>query len=412
MAVRLLIILFVLSSFFLNSQNVSSVFLDYVNITVNGREFYSSSNTSLKFMVNNKDVSLTIYKDSVYKLNINFTGVSQVDYGYLTVSGAKFFCHDTLYPLFHVDASDYEDCSETSSENYSLQNWPYNANAPAAITQIKLHYRLVNLAPKDTTNYSYNYRQGLWVGKDRHGNKVAVNYNNDKKHGLATVFYNDSTSYNVNYSNNHAPDYGIGFWQRYGQKTGFKFNYSITGIVAYSCYTEEDSTYESFSLVKRNKVKVVSWHSSLSIYSFRNNVDTVKATEHINGNFLALTRDTLILSSDLDTSSNGRFIEVKVGPIAETVVKIPIKNINKLYYSRDGLQDAALKTNLLAAFTGLIVSPLISIQKNGFNKERFKTVSGISAGVLVLSITINATFGQKGFLIHSPNKKKKVWIIH
>jgi hypothetical protein len=64
-----------------------------------------------------------------------------------------------------------------------------------------------------------------------------------------------------------------------------------------------------------------------------------------------------------------------------------------------------------ALVSGLVVSPLVSIEKDGFNKQRFKTITGISLGTLPLWITIGVAFNWQKFQLKPEKHKTKLWKI-
>jgi hypothetical protein len=419
MITRILIIILLFNLERVKAQVVSTVFLDTLNITVNDKKIYTSNETNLKFIPNNNDVKLTVYNDGIYKLVVNFVSNKPNNYSALMLSDIHFFCHDTIYLLRQVQqlSAEYEACSGMLIASYLFQNLQNDKSIPSEKIQVKIHYRLFNLAPKDTANYKYNYRQGLWIGGYKDAKVVTVNYNNDKKEGLAKAVYKDSISYQVNFKNNIADNYGRGYWDVSGKKGRLKLQYTIPNIIVGSCDSIKNQRHESFYFEQGKKWKEVHRYNGLSIYSIKRGVHHDSIEYHSSGDFLAVINDTIILNSDAISEHN--FYKKNTDSThyllkefeREMPVKIPLNEISKVYYSRGMLQDVTIKTTLLSLFTGFIVSPLISIQKNGFNRDRFAAVSGTSMGVMVLSITVAAIFGQKGFLIQATKKNKKVWII-
>jgi hypothetical protein len=403
---RLLILFFLLSIGVVKAQFVSTIFLDTIDITVNNKRIFLSNETSLRFIPNNNSQKLIVYNDGTYKLVLNFTLSKSKNYSSLILSNENFYYHDTICSLSLVGiyATDYDECNDILIAGHSLQNWQYNKPIPAEKTQIKICYRLFNFAPKDTLNYNYNYRQGLWIGSHEDAKVVTVNYKNDKKDGLATALYEDSSSYNVYFKNNIANNYGRGYWDNKNKKNKFKFKYTLPNIVSLTCDSTQNQTHTSFYLKKGKKTKEIYVNSDLSIYSYHIGQRNENIKHHASGELLAIIKDTLVLNSTTMYSYNKKY--------SDSIIKISIPEINKIYNIRSKVQGVTICTTLLSVVTALIISPLISIQKNGFNKERFAIVSGTSIGIMALSITIGATFGQKVFLIQPTKKNKKVWTIN
>lgn len=378
MSIRLLIIFFILAFGQLKTQTLSTVFIDTLKIIVDGKTIYESNETTLKFIPNNKDCTLIIYNDGIYKLSKEFTHFESKQLNYLSPSSSYFYINDSAYSLSSSGffPSREETCSETTIEKTTLKNWDYNhPNAPEKF-KIKLHYRLCRFAPIDTTNYPFNYREGLWIGPDSGVEKVLVNYKNDKKNGVATAYYDDGSLFNVNFTNNIAENYGKGYWTSNKDKHKSKFKYSIPNIVTQSCDSTKAYNTESFyfSKVKMSKkdtiikTKEILKHKNLSIYSEKKGILHDSIVYNIKGEFTALINDSLIMrAEDIEVHD---FYKTKTDSlhcfykkVESGLVKVPIKDISKIYYTRDDCTTFGVRSTLLALATAFIVSPLISIQK-------------------------------------------------
>jgi hypothetical protein len=235
MSTRFLILFFLVIFWQLKSQTLSTVFIDTVKIIVDNKIIYESNTTTLKFVPNNADCNLILYKDSIYKFVIKLGHLKSKNLDYLSYAGENFYINDSICSSSGSQYSESETCSEIDIHHISLKNWSYNnPNLPEKF-KIRLCYRLCQLAPMDTSNYLYNYREDLWIGPYRKAEKVIVNYKNDKKHGLATAYYNDGVTFNVNFTNGIAETYGRESFRNYKSRNKLKSSYVLPNIIIKSC---------------------------------------------------------------------------------------------------------------------------------------------------------------------------------
>lgn len=424
MSTKFLIILFLSIFWKLTSQTVSTVFIDTIKIVVDNKVIYESNQTKLKFAANNKEFKFTAYDDGIYRLNIKLSTFKSKTDSQLSFSQSEFYINDSLCFVSSTSANNYEDCANTIAEIETLRNWDFNnPNMPEKF-KINLYYRLCKLAPLDTNNYPFNYREGMWIGPYKGVEKVTVNYKNDKKNGVATAYYNDGSLFNVNFTNNIADNYGKGYWTSNENEHKSKFTYSIPNIVTQSCNSTEAYNTESFyfSQVKISKndttikTKEVLKHKTLSVYSEKKGTQHDSIKYNIKGEFTALINDSIIMrADDIEVhdfyKKNNDSLHCFYKKAESGIVKIPIKDISKIYYSRDGWTTFGVRSTLLALASAFILSPLISIQKSGFNIERFSKVSLISIGVIPVSISLAIAFSQKKFLLKPDKKSNKIWKI-
>lgn len=412
MSNRLLIFIFLLISGQLKSQTISTIFIDTIKIVVDNKVIYESNQTKLKFVANNTDYKLTVYDNDVYRLNIKLGTFKSKTHTYLSFSQSEFYINDSLCFTHSSFANNYEDCSNTIAQIESLRNWDFNnPNLPEKF-KINLYYRLCELAPADTTNYPFNYREGLWIGPDRGVEKVTVNYKNDKKEGTAIAYYDNGTTYKVNFHNNIADNYGIGHWENYKSKMA----YPIPNVVTNSCDSIKTYSHDFFYFSKDSKMKDVGKHKDLSIYYEKKGLLNDSIQYRTRGEFMHLNNDTITIKTpDIEVHDFYRKNTDTLHNFSKQTesgyAKINIKDISKIYYERTTWKQITLQTTLLSILTGAIISPLISIQKNGFNHERFKNVSLTSLGVMTLSISFGIGFSQQEYLLKPTKKNKKVWKI-
>lgn len=412
MSNRLLILFFLLIFGQLKSQTISTIFIDTIKIVVDNKVIYESNTTSLKFVPNYKDSKLTIYNDSIYKVDLTLVHLQSKKYNYLSYSDLVFNINDSACFSHITTSSNYEECSNIDAVIISLRNYDFNnPNAPEKY-KVKIYYRIFPFAPEDTTNYKYNYREGLWIGPSRGAEKVTVNYKSDKKEGAAIAYYDNGTTYSVNFHNNIADNYGLGYWENYKSK----FAYPIPNIVTSSCDSVKKFSREYFHFFRDSIFKEVNKHNDLSVYYEKKGIQHDSIEYRVRGEFMSINNDTItIRTSDLEAhdyyKKNTDTLHNFFRKIDGGFAKVPAKDITKIYYTRDKWKEITLQTTLLSILAGAVISPLISIQKKGFNTDRFRNVSLTSLGVMTLSISFGIGFSQKEYLLKPTKKNKKVWKI-
>lgn len=415
MTTKILTILFLFTFGLSKGQFVSTVLIDTVDITVNNKKIYSSNATTLKFIAITKDAKVTIYNDGIHKIAVSFALSSTSGFNSLVLSSPHFYVNDSSYSLTQIGQNDYESCTETFIGNSFLQNWSYNEPVPISKTQIRLYYRLMNFVPLDTSNYKYNYRQGTWIGAHSDAKEVTVNFQNDKRNGLAKAIYKNGVSYNVNFKDNIADNYGQGYWESGQEKHRIKFQYLIPTILG-PCDSINSNNYPFFFFVQDKKSKKVLMHHDISVHYDKKGLKNDSVEYHVRGDFMSITSDSMIIqTTDFEIHNfykrNTDSLHFLSKPLPSGFAKVPLKDIYKIYYERSDWKTFTLRTTLVSLATALIVSPLISIQKGGFNHDRFNKVTTASLGVAVLSISFGIAFSQKEFLIRSTKKSDKIWTI-
>ena len=409
MKTKILLVFLVLSIGYIKAQYLSTMFVDTLEININNFKIYTSTKPFLRFIPSNRDSKLIIYNDSTYKLELNLKTNKNGTYSYLSISNINFSKNDSNCISSESEYIDSKECSDLIISKNILKSWNEKSTIPTEKIVVKFNYRLFGFAPNDTTNYTYNYRQGLWIGQGNEAKEVTVNYNNDLKDGLVQVIYDNNTSYTVNYKNNIADNYGMGYWSNYKTK-----KYTFPPIIF--CDSVKLNGQQSFYFKRENRKKAITKYNDLSVYSEKKGLKNDSIEYDVRGKFMAITNDTMIIESEDVYIHNFYFKNndsLHYHPIKTSngFTKIPLINISKIYYGRDKFKTFTLRTTLICLATALIVSPLISIQKGGFNGDRFRKVTGTSLGVMVLSISFGIGFSQKEFLIWPTKKNKKTWVI-
>jgi hypothetical protein len=402
---HLLLITCILVSKLISGQ--STLFVDSLKITADNNVIYQTTETKIFFLPNDKKTNTTIFSDGLYKF-VN------------TPLGFRLFKKDSVIGLTYVcyDCDSYEECDGIQKERPILRNWFHNDSIPKNKTIVEISYRLFDFVPIDTTNYRKNYRDGEWVtsktwlSRSGHIKQIRVNYKNDKKDGIAKVVYDDGVTLNVNFKDNIADNYGLGYFENWKDRNKIRSSYEIPRIVTKSC--EPTKPYESFSFFNGKKEKEVRKHQDLSVHSQKTGLKNDSVEYHVKGEFMGIENDSMIIQAEEKEIHNfyrRDSLHAYTVKVPSRFVKVPLGDLTKIYYTREKWKTFTLRSALVSLASALVVAPLVSIQKGGFNTERFAKVSGTSFGVMVLSISFGIAFSQKEFLLMPTKKSNKVWTI-
>ncbi len=388
------------------AQKTSTVFIDSVSVKINDKIIYDQNRTYLKFLPSNKTSALTLFDDGTYKLQLEFPAYLLGDYFYLRPPDVKFFKNDVLQALAteELDAGSSEwTCSGVHDERYKIT--PINNGLDKSNTEILLRFRYFGFAPKDTTNYQYNYRQGEWIGFYDGIKEITINYQLDIKDGKATVVYNDGTIYKSNFVNGIVDDFGYGIFE-----SRKKAKYLIPNIVSRSC----DDKLSSLYMEKGKKYKEISRYDRLSVFFETRGIKTDSVAYNVQGDMVTIMDDTMIIhSEELEVHDyykrNTDPFHFYYKNIPRRFQKIPLKDITLIKKTRPVLQTSVISLTLLSLVSAIVVSPLVSIQKDGFNANRFRKVSGVSLGIATISVSTGVLFGSKKFLVKPTSRERNVW---
>jgi hypothetical protein len=403
-------IIFLFLCFFAKAQKISTLFVDSVIINIDNRVVYNQYRTYLKFIPGGKSGIVTLFDDGIYNLQLNFKSDETDDYNHLLIQSATFYINNIEQDLttrILVTGGTEWNCSGMSDEKIKLITLD---KSTANFIEILIKFRTFGFAPRDTLNYPHTFRHGEWIGISSYAKEVSVNYEYDRKHGPAKVIYYNGTVYNTNFINGTVDNYGYGEFENF-QSSSF----IIPNIVSMSC----DNTPRSFYLKKSKKYvnhRKITRNDDLSIDFVKKGINTDSVEYKIQGNFVTIMQDTMIIrSNELEVHD---FYKVKTDSLhfhyrslPSGFQKVPISDIKLIKKRRSDLQTFVVSTTLLSLISAAVVSPVISIQKQGFNTDRFLKVSGTSLGVTALSITVGVVFGSEKFQIKPTAKKKVVWKI-
>jgi hypothetical protein len=412
---KLKILFFLLISSLANeAQNLSTVFIDTLKIIVDNTVIYENNETALKFISNNIDNDLLVYNDGKYKLKLKFAYHPEGQVFTHTASEFYFSINDSVLPLLNKGETSFADCEETLLEKIGLQNWKNKEAVPLNKTQIILAYRYSIIAPIDTSNYKYNYKEGMWIGTYL-DSKLFLNYRKDQKNGLAKITFKNGVSYSTMFNNNIDVNYGLGKYEYPVVAAWPSESYSSSNFFL-SCNSPSFIRRDEFYFSRDKKLKKIKHYDDISLYFQKKGIIHDSIQYQVRGGLLAIIKDTIVVKSDEIEIHD--FYKTKTDSLHDYykntqmgLFKVPINDIYTVYKTRSNWSTITRRTALISLATALIISPLISIGKTGFNSERFRAVSLTSLGVMTLSISFGIGFSQRKYMLLSSKKNDKLWKI-
>lgn len=193
------------------SQDLSTYFLDSIQFVVNNDTLINSKKTKVYFFRNICDTEIVVFQKTPYKIVITFKFYDRGTY--LVQSGwPDLYKNNKPISLAqHHFKGDTNRC-DMSTGSVILRDSPYTDLLAERIF-IKANFRYTYLAPKDTSNYNYPFRQGEWLGRYDMTRKalpavIRVNYDNDLKTGPVIIQWCDLGAYTVNYDQGKKIDDG------------------------------------------------------------------------------------------------------------------------------------------------------------------------------------------------------------
>lgn len=393
----IIILLFFLGA---NAQKTGTLFVDSVSIEINDTVIFNTFKTYLKFIPIEKSKFVTLFDNGVYKLEYGFSSESdtRIQNHVFSKGDLEIKLMTELLDAFSGNDKEWN-CSGLYTERYSLKSLESENNDKV---KINLRYRFVNLAPRDTSNYLYNYRHGEWIGSSGDAKEITVNYDNDRKNGQAKVIYNNGAVYKTNFINGYEENYGIGKFENYEFS-----NYIIPNVVSQTCnpltstfYVKKGRGFGNYKKIRQPDV--------LSVNFSNRGLSNDSLEYNVKGDFIVLTGDTIVIKSNklivhdfykrnVDSSYYSKYL-------VSGFQKVNINDITLIKRRREVFQNSIITISLLSLVSAIVVSPVASIQKHGFNMERFAKISGTSLGVTTLAVTFGVLFGSEKFLIVNGSK--------
>lgn len=173
-----------------------------------------------------------------------------------------------------------------------------------------------------------------------------------------------------------------------------------------SIYPGRDTvTYDYFWLSKRGRTRDIFDKNNIIVYSKIS--DSSKVTARTRGDFYRLRGDSLFIDTYRFASNHYSMTGRDTVPPHLKVVRL--HNITKFYHEREKLNNITSWGIGLSVVSALIVSPLVSLQKGGFNGDRYLKFAGTSLASTALFITLRVGLSHKKMVIRHKQNSWKLW---
>lgn len=129
--------------------------------------------------------------------------------------------------------------------------------------------------------------------------------------------------------------------------------------------------------------------------------------ERVKGHFIGVRGDTLYV--DETGVADSLFGWRGRDTFLTSFNRVKIPNITTFYHERKKLNKVLDWSIGVSAISFVLVSPLVSINKHGFNTERFILVGGSSLAVMHVFIGGRIAFGKKKMKVVRKNKNLRHW---
>ena len=198
-----------------------------------------------------------------------------------------------------------------------------------------------------------------------------------------------------------------------------KIALTIYLVIFFSSVFGQD-TLKTLHLVRNSRTMSIGLSDNIEIQrdKFINSMDI--ESKHIVGKYKGVIGDSILIRPFYvrdETFPNKKFIATTYGIEytsflkKDTIMKVNLKEVNRITYIRQNVPRVMRYISVSSLFTGLILSPIVSIEKSGFNTDRLKKVS-ITSGIVLFSsyLVITFTINKKHDLIKLRGKEK-LWTI-
>lgn len=160
--------------------------------------------------------------------------------------------------------------------------------------------------------------------------------------------------------------------------------------------------YDYFWLTKGRKIRDIFAHDKVDIRFLANG-----NKQRTKGEFIYVRGDTICV--DTANIAGDHFSMTGRDTIPRTLKKVLIPNITTFYHERKKLNPILACGIAVSAISFVLVSPLVSIEKKGFNTERFLIVGGSSLATMHFLIGARIVLGKKKMKVVRKNKKLQSW---
>lgn len=159
--------------------------------------------------------------------------------------------------------------------------------------------------------------------------------------------------------------------------------------------------YNFLWLFKKRKSRDIYRYDNVIVYI--NNAGS-GSRQRITGDFYKLQSGSIFVDTQRSASEHLAITGRDTIPVE--LREIPVLNISKLYHERRKLNYISGWGAGLSLLSALAVAPLISIEKSGFNSDRFLTVTAASLASATFFITVRVAFSHKKMRM---NRKRSAW---
>jgi hypothetical protein len=180
-------------------------------------------------------------------------------------------------------------------------------------------------------------------------------------------------------------------------------------ILAY-CGAAFSQSHRWFSLERNDKKLVVDTFTQMHLYVMHHRTAKDSVMRRIDGYLTGITKDSLsILVNEYRDQEENSYAHNFYYPDS-FIMKIGFADIYKINIENDNASFTAVMVFYSAILSGLVVSPLVSIEDGRINWSRVKLISLSSLGLAIASVFFITTIYH-----HCPlraiNKNERLWQI-
>ncbi len=186
------------------------------------------------------------------------------------------------------------------------------------------------------------------------------------------------------------------------------------------CFSQD--TLRNIRLSKGKKTSVIRFYDEVEVLNKKTFLHKDSMERTLTGNFLFVTNDSIAIKPiwlrDIRFYDHSGQINIddwykyrNFCANQDTAIKVSLKELNYIHYNRQKAPRVFRYSFFASAATALIVSPLVSIERGGFNRSRFRTISSISGGAAVIFCVCLGISLEKEHFLKAKKSKTKVWEI-
>ena len=180
-------------------------------------------------------------------------------------------------------------------------------------------------------------------------------------------------------------------------------------VLAY-CGAAFSQSHRWFSLERSDKKLVVDTFTQMHLYVMHHRTATDSVMRRIDGYLTGITRDSLsMLVNEYRDQDENSYAHKFYYPDS-FIMKIRLADIHNINIENDNASFTAVMVFFSAVLSGLVVSPLVSIEDGRMNWSRVKLISLSSLGVAIASAFFVTTIYHH-CPIRASNNEERLWQI-